>query len=106
MQTIGKLKSHIVIEQQASGQDADGQPNGAWSTLATVWANIRYGTGAEAIRGGVVSSEAKVSIRIRRRTDVTSAMRITYGGATFQILAVLPNEVDRKFLDLACEVIV
>jgi SPP1 family predicted phage head-tail adaptor len=103
---IGSLKSRVVIQSQAAGQDADGQPNGAWTTLATVWANIRYGTGAEAIRGGAVGATSKVSIRIRKRTDVTTAMQVTYGGVTYQIVGVLPDMTGRKWLDLVCEVIV
>jgi len=101
---IGDLNCRVVIQQQAAGEDSLGQPNGSWSTLATVWANIRYGTGAEAIRGGAVGATAKASIRIRKRTDVTTAMQVTYAGVTYNIVGVLPDETGRKWLDLVCEV--
>lgn len=102
---IGQLKSRVVIQQRSTTQDAIGQPVETWTTLATVWANIRYLNGTEAIKADAVASTSKVSIRIRRRTDVTSAMRVVYGSTTFQILAVLPDEQDKERLDLACEVI-
>jgi SPP1 family predicted phage head-tail adaptor len=97
---IGKLNRLVVIEQQSATQDAIGQPVLTWTTLATVWANVRYLQGAEAIKADAVTSVAKASIRIRRRTDVTSAMRVTLGSTTFQILAVLPDEESRERLDL------
>jgi SPP1 family predicted phage head-tail adaptor len=102
---IGKRKCRIVFQSQAAGQDADGQPNGAWSTYATRWGNIRYGTGAEAIRGGAVTATSQASIRIRYCTDITTAMRATYGGVTFEILAVLPDLTGRKDTDIVARVI-
>lgn len=99
------LNCRVVIESEATGQDSLGQPNGTWSTFATVWANIRYGSGSEAIRAGAVTTSAQVSIRIRYRTDITSAMRVTYAGVTYQILAVLPDMTKRDFTDLVCEVV-
>jgi SPP1 family predicted phage head-tail adaptor len=102
---IGQLNSRVVIEQPSSTQDDIGQPVLTWTTLDTVWANVRYLQGAEAIKADAVTSVAKASIRIRRRTDVTSAMRVTLGSTTFQILAVLPDEESRERLDLVCEVL-
>lgn len=102
---IGALKSRVVIQQLTAGQDAIGQPVQTWTTLATVWANIRYLNGVETIKSDATTAITKVSIRIRRRTDVTPAMRVTYGGTTFEIKNVLPDEQDRERLDLACEVV-
>lgn len=102
---IGKFNRRVVIESQSATQDDIGQPVLTWTTLATVWANVRYLNGTESIKADAVTSAAKVSIRIRRRTDVTSAMRVTLGATVFQILAVLPDEQDKQRLDLACEVI-
>ena len=103
---IGRRNCLIVIQTQAAGQDDDGQPNGAWSTFATRWANIRNGTGAEAIKGGGVMSERTASIRLSYCTDITTAMRVTYLGVTYEILSALPDLTKRQHTDLACRVIV
>lgn len=100
-----RLKHRVAIEQPATGQDELGQPVPGWSTLATVWADIRYTNGAEAIRADAVGSKVRASVRIRRRTDVTSAMRVVHGVTVLQILAVLPDEQTRERIDLVCEVI-
>ncbi|MDP3273021.1 phage head closure protein, partial [Limnobacter sp.] len=71
----GKLNCLVAIQQPPGAQDALGQPTGSWTTLATVWANIRYLNGVETIKADAATSVTKASIRIRRRTDVTAAMR-------------------------------
>ena len=101
----GMLNSRISIQQLSTGQDAIGQPVTTWTTLATVWANIRYLNGVETIKADTPTSVVKASIRIRRRTDITPAMRVVFGATTFQINAVLPDEQDRERVDLSVEVI-
>lgn len=102
---IGKLNREVTIKSLAVGQDAIGQPTQTWATLATVWANIRFGTGAEAIKADVGASIAKASIRIRNRADVTAAMRVYEGATVYEIKAVLLDPQDRDRLDLVCEVV-
>lgn len=103
--SIGNLKSRVTIQTVTSGQDSIGQPVPSVTTIATVWADIRYLNGVETIKAGAEASIAKASIRIRKRTDVTAAMQVVYGSTTFKINAVLPNEQDRKYMDLSAEVI-
>lgn len=99
------LKSLVVIQTLQAGQDALGQPVTTWVTFKTVRANIRYLNGIETIKADAQTSVAKASIRIRRRTDITPAMRVICNATTFQINAVLPDEQDRERLDLLCEVV-
>lgn len=99
------LNRMVTIQVPPTGQDAIGQPSGSWTSLVSVWANVRMLTGTEMLKADTPTSVAKASIRIRRRADVTNAMRVALGATVFQILAVLPNEQDKTFLDLACEVV-
>lgn len=102
---IGKLNCRVAIEHRAAGQDATGKPNGAWSVLDNVWASIRHETGAEFVRADHETSIVKASIRIRRRADVTAAMRVVYAGTVYRIVAVLPDYAHREHTDLVCEVV-
>ena len=101
----GMLNSRISIQQLSTGTDAIGQPVTTWADFASVWANIRYLNGIETVKADAQTSVVKASIRIRRRTDITPAMRVTYGVTTFQINAVLPDEQGREHIDLSVEVI-
>jgi len=99
------LKSLVTVQVLQAGQDEIGQPVTTWATFKTLRANIRYLNGLETIKADAQTSVVKASIRIRRRTDITAAMRVVYGATTFEIKAVLPDEQDRERLDLACEVL-
>lgn len=102
---IGKLNRRVTIRKPAEGEYPDGQPMTGWTDVATVWANVRYLNGVETVKAGAVTSVAKASIRIRRRTDVTANMQVVLGATTFAIQAVLPDEESRERLDLVCEVV-
>jgi len=102
---IGSLNRRVTIQQPSASQDSVGQPVNTWSTLATVWANVRMLNGTETIKADAQVSQAKASIRIRRRTDVTTAMRVVLGSTTYEIKAVLLDEVGKRYVDLACEVV-
>lgn len=103
---IGALRNMVIIKAPPLTQDEAGGPTGAWTTVATVWADVRYLNGLETVKAGAETSTAKASIRLRRRTDVTAGMRVYFGATVFNILAVLPDEQDRERLDLACETVV
>ena len=106
-----KLNRLVLIQQLVAGQDAAGQPVQTWSNLIAtgdgkVWANIKMLSGVETIKADSPTSAVKASIRIRYRTDVTPAMRVTHGSTVYEIKAVMPDEAGRKFTDLACEIVV
>lgn len=100
----GLLKTKVTIQQQTATQDAAGQITGGWTTLASVWADVRQQRGLEMVRGDALSSSTRASIRIRRRTDVTAAMRVTHGATTYNILAVSQDVNSKDYTDLVCEV--
>lgn len=100
----GTLRDRITIQRRLQG-GALGQPSKNWETVAQVWANIRFGSGSEAIRSGQSVSEAKCSIRIRWRTGITSDMRVVSSGTNYEIQAVLPDMQGREHVDLVCKVV-
>ena len=101
----GQLNSRVTIKQLVAGQDALGQPVQTWSVLASVWANIKFLSGAQAVRSGAETSISKVAIRIRYRADVNAGMRVEDGAMVYDIRAVLPDVANRGFTDFVCEVI-
>ncbi|WP_298929233.1 phage head closure protein [uncultured Ramlibacter sp.] len=95
----------VLILAQAAGTDGLGQPNGAWATFLSPWANVRYLSGTESIKANAVTPTARASIRIGYRADVTTAMRVQLGATVFEILAVLPDEQRKEHTDLDCKVV-
>lgn len=102
---LGKLKDKVVIKYHVADQDDIGQPTQTEAVLCTVWADVRFPGGLETVLAGAQTSVTRASVRIRRRTDVTTAMWVMFGAQKLQITAVLPDTETRERLDLACEVV-
>lgn len=98
------LNSQIQIRQRQAGSDAAGQPLTSWTTVATLWAEIRHPTGLEQIRAGAQISTVQASIKVRQRAGITAAMQAVHGSTVYEIRAVLPDAVDRAYMFLVCEV--
>ena len=99
---VVRLDRRVTIKQRATGQDAIGQPVDTWTTVATVWANKRYVSGLETIKGGADVSIVKASIRIRYITGIDAGMRIEDGTEVFDIEAVLLDRAAGR-VDLVCK---
>lgn len=97
------LRHQITIQQRQVGSDTEGAPLTIWSDVAKPYADVRVLAGLESIKAGAVTSTARASIRIRYREGLDPSMRVIFGGAIYQIVAVLPDHVHRRHLDLACE---
>ena len=101
---IGNMRSRITIQTLGGSTDAGGGQTTTWSALDTpIWAHIRPLSGREIqmanAQVGVVTHE----IRIRYRTDVTTAHRILLGSRTFNIKVVLNPDDNNQMLLLKCE---
>ena len=101
----GQLNTRVSIQSPSAGQDALGQPLEAWVAVADVWADVRPGTGMEAVRAGSLVSLVRASIRIRRRAGITNGMRVLVGTTAYEIEAVIPGGSRQEFTDLVCKVV-
>lgn len=102
----GKLYERITFLAQASGQDALGQPNGAWAPVAStpdVWA-CNAGVTARDIAHGTAHS-ATVDIRwvVRYRSDVLPTWRVQWKGAQYEIIGhPAPLDGGDDWLEIRC----
>jgi len=97
------MNHRVGLMKPPAGTDAAGRTLKNWTLLQEVWANVKFQTGAEVIRGGAETSIVKVSIRVRARRDVDASMRARYQGVEYNIRAVLPDSANRDFMFLVCE---
>jgi SPP1 family predicted phage head-tail adaptor len=101
----GLLNNRIAVQQISSTQDALGQLVQTWTTVSTLWANIKHTSGIEAVKAGAEASIVRASIRIRFTESINTAMRVIAGTTTYNIVAVIPNYEGRDYTDLVCEVV-
>jgi len=105
MDEPGKRNRKISVRQQATTQDAIGQPVNTWTEVAKLWAEVTHRSGKQVMRADQDVSIVTVNFRVRRRTNITAAMRVWFAGKVYEIKAVIPDERDRESMDLLCEVI-
>jgi SPP1 family predicted phage head-tail adaptor len=90
--------SRITIQQRSTGRDEGGQPIEGWTTVATLWAEVRDITGREYIAAGAEQAEVTTRVRIWRRAGIKPAMRVLRGTTTYDIKAVLDEGRDGTLL--------
>lgn len=103
MVNAGKLRHRITLQQQASTKDTHGQVTTTWSDVATLWAAVEPIRGREFFAASQVNSEVTTRIRMRWRSGVTAAMRVSFDSRIYDIQAVIvPSEVHDE-MQLMCK---
>ncbi|MFA4994219.1 MAG: phage head closure protein [Bdellovibrionales bacterium] len=98
---IGTLRKKVSIQTESKTPDNAGGYTLAWTTLATVWANITPISGKEVFAAGHLEGRATHKVTIRWRGDIalTPDMRLSYNSRAFNIRAVLnKGEENKHFL--------
>jgi SPP1 family predicted phage head-tail adaptor len=96
------VNHRITLLQRVVGQDAAGQPSTNWPSVASVWADVRFQTGAEVMRAGAEVVIKRVSVRLRARAGLDETFRLRYKGEDYDVKSALPD-ADRQFMFLVCE---
>lgn len=93
----GKRDDLITIERNSgTSEDAFGNPTESWTTYATAWAEVVYGSGSERRTTAVEGAEQTATFRVLADTvtkAVTPADRISFEG-TWDIHSVTPLDRD------------
>jgi SPP1 family predicted phage head-tail adaptor len=75
----GKLRHRVIIQQRASGENAYGEPNGAWGTWKTVWAEVAPTSGVEREQDQQTSAVTSHRVTVRYINGLTTDHRILFG---------------------------
>ena len=81
----GTLDQRVTIEQETRTADAYGGAAITWTTMVTVWAGVKPLTGRERADMAAIEAPASYRFTLRRRADVTEAMRLGWNGQTYNI---------------------
>jgi len=108
---IGKLNKRIKIQSRSATLDDFGQQINNWSTVATVWANIKPISGREKLRSMAMQSELTHTVAIRYNVNFlppkkVAAWRINYhsaaGDRIFNITAAMDIDEAREYIIFDC----
>lgn len=101
----GKLRHRVTIQQLVAGspqQHGTGEPDVAWTDVATVWAGIRPLGGRELFLAQQAASRVEAEIEIRYRSGLDTAMRVVHGSVVYDIAAIIDPEERHARLILRC----
>ena len=102
----GKLDQRIAIQRVTTTTNDMGGLVETWTTLATVWAEVRAVGGAEAYEAMRTTGRGRYSAMIRWRGDdagqpyFTPRDRVVWRGREYGIAAVLPKGGRNEALEL------
>lgn len=85
----GLLRERITFLVQASGQDAMGQPNGAWAAVPstpTVWAYDAGVSSRDIAFGTAHAATVDAKWIVRYRADVLPTWRVQWKGVDYEII--------------------
>lgn len=101
----GRMRTQVTFLARTTAQDEAGQPVESWSTVATVFADVRGPSGmaaAERIAANAETSLTTYSVRIRYREDITAGMRAQHGSALMNVAQVVQDIGGRRYTDVVC----
>lgn len=96
------MRYRITIEQKAVTRDSYGGEVVSWTPFAVVWSSCESITGREFFASAQVNSTVTTKFGIRSLTGVTTAMRISFVGDLYNIVAILDSD-KKADLVLMCE---
>lgn len=96
--TVGGMRHRLVLERRRQCSEAAQDDLPDWAAIAAVWGAIEPLSGAESLAADRLQSRVTHEIRLRYRTDITSAMRLRMGARVFHIVSVIDEEERRRFL--------
>jgi len=98
----GALKYRIAIEQMAGQRDTYGGSKQSWHPFAEVWSSYRSISGREFFASQQTNATISARFGIRYLAGVTTAMRVSFAGDLYNIVAILDSEKDADLV-LMCE---
>lgn len=100
---IGDLNKRINIEAPSKVSDSMGGFTETWTAIASSVPAAIWPTSANDIAQlNTTNLEVTHRIRIRYRSVIRGAWRISWGGRYFAITSIVDPNMDHKFIDLLC----
>jgi SPP1 family predicted phage head-tail adaptor len=98
----GRMRHRITIQQRANTPDTFGQPIESWADVATVWASVEPLQGREFFAADQVNAEVTTRIRMRWRSGITAAMRVSFDSRLYDIQSVIVSREIHDEMQLMC----
>ena len=98
-----ELNKRVTLQHPTKAPDGMGGFTVTWTDAATVWAAVWPVNASEAIQAGQTAMTVTHRVRIRYRSVVKAAWRISYAGRLFNIVAIIDPNSAHRWLDILCK---
>lgn len=103
---IGDLRDRVVLLRQARTADAGGGFDGAYTSVATVFADVTPRGSRRTAGLSFRRVRRVIRLIIRERDDVTMDDRVSYGEGEYRFTDIRPDSPRRGYLTLVAEEVI
>lgn len=86
-QRAGELCHRVTIQQKTTAYDEYNYETEAWTEFKKLWGKISFLSVKDSLNAKAAGSETTARLKLRKRKDIDTGMRVLFDGQTFQIVS-------------------
>lgn len=86
-QRAGELCHRVTIQQKTTVYDEYNYETEAWTEFKKLWGKISFLSVKDSLNAKAAGSETTARLKLRKRKDIDSGMRVLFDDQTFQIVS-------------------
>ena len=86
-QRAGELCHRVTIQQKTTVYDEYNYETEAWTEFKRLWGKISFLSVKDGLTAKAAGSETTARLKLRKRKDIDTGMRVLFDGQTFQIVS-------------------
>lgn len=86
-QRAGELCHRVTIQNKTTTYDEYNYETEAWTEYKKLWSKIEFLSVKDSLTAKAAGSETTARLKLRKRDDIDSSMRVLFDGQTFQVVS-------------------
>ena len=86
-QRAGELYHRVTIQHKTTTYDEYNYETEAWTEYKKLWSKLEFLSVKDSINAKAAGSETTARLKLRKRDDIHTGMRVLYDDQTFQIVS-------------------
>jgi len=85
--SAGELCHRVTIQNKTTTYDEHNYETETWAEFKKLWAKIEFLSVKDSINAKASGSQTTARLKLRKRSDITTEMRVLWDGYTLQIVS-------------------
>lgn len=86
-QRAGELCHRVTIQHKTTVYDEYNYETEAWTEFKKLWSKVTFLSVKDGLTAKAAGSETTARLKLRKRDDIDTGMRVLFDGQTFQIVS-------------------